>query len=242
MATPLIAVESVGHTAHRGGLARQVLRDATFEVAPGELAALTALPGTGKTTLLHIVAGLLQPDAGSVRLDDEDVWRASAARRAELRRGLLALVPAAAGLVPDRSLAEQIEQPLRAARLGRRDRRARVEEVVDVAGLGAEAHRYPDEVGTGTRWRAAVARALTLRPRIVLIDEPPARVAEDVLRLLAPVTARQGAVLVATDNAAVAALAGRALELVDGEVRSMSAESRVRLVEPPEQQAGGGTA
>ena len=68
MATPLIAVESVGHTAHRGGLARQVLRDATFEVGPGEFVALTGLPGAGKTTLLHIIAGLLRPDAGSVRL------------------------------------------------------------------------------------------------------------------------------------------------------------------------------
>ena len=241
MATPLIAVESVDHAARHGALARPVLRDATFEVAPGELIALTGLPGAGKTTLFLVVAGLLRPDAGSVRLDDEDVWRASPARRGELRRGLLAIIPAGGGLVPDRSLAEQIEQPLRVARLGRRDRGARLDELIELAGLGADMRRYPHEVGVGVRWRAAVARALALRPRIVLVDEPPAGVAEDVLRLLAPVTARQGAVMVATDDDAVAALTRRALELVDGKVRSVSAESRVRLVEPPQARAGGDT-
>lgn len=241
MATPLIAVEAVGYAAHTGDLARPVLRDATFEVAPGEFVALTGLPGAGKTTLLHVVAGLLRPDAGSVRLDDEHVWRTSASRRRELRRGLLAIVPAGGGLVPDRSLSEQIEQPLRWARLGRRDRGARRDELVELAGLGADARRSPHEVDTGARWRAAVARALTLRPRIVLVDEPPADVAEDMLRLLAPVTARQGAVVVATDDASVVALAGRALELIDGEVRAPSAEARVRLVEPPQARAGGDT-
>ena len=241
MATPLIAVEAVGYAARTGDLARPVLRDATLEVAPGEFVALTALPGAGKTTLLHVVAGLLRPDAGSVRLDDEDVWRTSASRRRELRRGLLAIVPAGGGLVPDRSLTEQIEQPLRWARLGRRDRGARLDELVELAGLGADARRSPHEADTGARWRAAVARALALRPRIVLVDEPPADVAVDVLRLLAPVTARQGALVVATNDASVVALAGRVLELIDGEVRAPSAEARVRLVEPPRARAGGAT-
>ena len=241
MATPLIAVEAVGYAARTGDLARPVLRDATLEVAPGEFVALTGLPGAGKTTLLHIVAGLLRPDAGSVRLDDEDVWRTSASRRRELRRGLLAIVPAGGGLVPDRSLTEQIEQPLRWARLGRRDRGARLDELVELAGLGADARRSPQEVDTGARWRAAVARALALRPRIVLVDEPPADVAVDVLRLLAPVSARQGALVVATNDASVVALAGRVLELIDGEVRGVSAEAPVRLVEPPRARAGGAT-
>ena len=241
MATPLIAVEGIGYGERAGALARPVLRDATFEVAPGELVALTGLPGSGKTALLHILAGLLPPDTGAVRLDDEDVWRASPTRRRELRRGLLALIPAGGGLVPDRSLAEQIEHPLRISRLGRRDRAARLAELLELARLDADARRLPGEVGAAARWCASVARALAMRPRIVLVDEPPREVAEEVLGLLAPVTARQGAVVVATDDAAVTALCARAVELADGEVRAMSAEARVRLVEPPQASAGGAT-
>ncbi len=241
MATPLIAAEGVAYGERASDLARPVLRDATFEVAPGELVALTGLPGSGKTTLLHVLAGLLPPDSGAVRLDDEDVWRASPSRRRELRRGLLALIPADGGLVPDRSLAEQIEQPLRVARLGRRDRAARLTEMLELATLEADARRLPGEVGARARWRAAVARALAVRPRIVLVDEPPREVAEEVLGLLAPVVARQGAVVVATDDAMVAAQCGRALDLADGEVRAMSAEAPVRLVEPRQASGGGAT-
>ncbi|MXW23262.1 MAG: ATP-binding cassette domain-containing protein [Chloroflexi bacterium] len=241
MATPLIAVEGVSFAAPGGTVARPVLRDATFEVAPGELVGLTGLPGSGKTTLLHIVAGLLQPDAGSVRLDDEDVWRGSTSRRRELRRTLISIVPAGGGLPPDRTLAEAMEQPVRLARVGRRDRGTRLAELVELAGLGADARRYPHEVATDVRWRAAVVRALALRPRIVLVDEPPAEAAEDVLRLLAPVTARQGAVVVATDDADVAALTGREIRLADGEVHGVGDEARVRLVGPPHASAGGAT-
>lgn len=241
MATPLIAVEGVSYAVPAGAVARPMLRDATLDIAPGERVALTGLPGSGKTTLLHIVAGLLQPDAGSVRLDDEDVWGASTTRRRELRRALIALVPTGGGLAPDRTLAEAMEQPLRLAHLGRHDRRARLAELIELAALDADARRYAHEVAVDVRWRAAVARALALRPRVVLVDEPPAEAAEDVMRLLAPITARQGAVVVATDDADVAALTGREVRLADGEVATASAEARVRLVEPPEASAGSAT-
>ena len=239
MATPLIAVAGASYALREPPTARQVWRAVTLDVAAGEVLALVGPLGAGKTTLLHIIAGLLRPAGGTVRLDDEDVWRASPSRRRELRRGLLSLIPAGAGLAPDRSLAEQIEQPLRLARVGRRDRNARVAELVELAALDADSARLPHEVGVEARWRAGVARALALRPRIVLVDEPPAEVADAMLRLLAPVAARQGAVLLATDDAAVAARASRVVELAGGETRRPAAEPAVRLVEPPRARAGG---
>ena len=243
MATPLIDARAVSYAIRGAGPARPVLREASIEVAPGELVALTGPLGAGKTTLLLAIAGLLRPDAGAVRLDEEDVWSASATRRRELRRGLLALVPAGGALAPDRSLAEQIELPLRLAGMSRRDRGARVGELLDQAGLvEAVARRRPYEVGTDERRLAAVARALAPRPRIVLADEPTAgasaAASEAVLRLLAPVTGRQGALLLATDDAELAARADRALALVDGAVQRARGvldpgSARLRLLDVP---------
>ena len=249
MATPLIDARAVSYAIRGAGPARPVLREASLEVAPGELVALTGPLGAGKTTLLLAIAGLLRPDDGAVRLNEEDVWSASAARRGELRRGLLALVPPGGALAPDRSLAEQIEAPLRLAGMSRRDRGARVGELLDQAGLEAVARRLPHEVGTDERRLAAVARALALRPRIVLADEPTAgasaAASEAVLRLLAPVTARQGALLLATDDAELAARADRVLALVDGAVQGAPSETRLRLLGVPAdapEAAGGGPA
>ena len=243
VATGLIEARALSLALRTGGPARRVLREASLEVAPGELVALTGPLGVGKTTLLLAIAGLLRPDAGTVRLDEEDVWSASSARRRELRSGLVALVPPGGALAPDRSLAEQIELPLRLAGMGRRDRGARVGELIEQAGLEAAGRRRPHEVGADERRLASVARALALRPRIVLADEPTAGASaaagEAMLRLLAPVTARQGALLLATDDAELAARADRVVALVDGTVERVAAlpdhgAATLRLLDAPE--------
>ncbi len=237
MAPPLIAVDGVTLAARGGGEPRAVLRGVSLAVGAGETVALAGPLGAGKTTLLAVAAGLLRPDAGAVRLDGEDVWAASAARRRALRRGLLSFVPQGGALDPDLTLAGQIAQPLRLAGLGRRDRGARVANLIAQAGLGDAAALRPAEAGADARALAAAARALTARPRVVLADEPAAGASDEaieaVLRLLATVSARHGAVLIATDDADLAARAGRVAAIEDGVVAEAAPSPPVRLAGPP---------
>ena len=242
VATPLVAAEGLSLTLGAGSSARAVLRDASVELASGELLAIAGRRGAGKSMLLRVLAGLQPPDAGSVRVDDEEIWQVSAGRRRELRRGLLALIPEGGALPLDLTIAEAIEQPLRIAGFGRADRRARAAELIELTGLDRDAGKRPLEASRGASALAAVARALALRPRIVLADEPtagvPPAIAERIWELLAPITARQGAVLVATDDEAVAARADRSVALSDGVVSASSASGLRALPAPGARELG----
>lgn len=242
MASPLISVEGVSHATRARGVVRHALRDISFELFPGELVALEGRPGAGKTTLLHLVAGLLEPDEGRIAVDGEELAAISGRRRETLRRGTLALVPQGGGLMPALSLAENVDLALRIAGAGLHGRGARVSELFAAAGLEDVARRRPHEVGPSERGLAAISRALAVRPRVLLADEPAAgagAAATDVaLRLLRTVTARDGAVLLATDDPDLAAAADRRLPLVDGGLHAAApGAARLRALPPGDQAA-----
>jgi ABC-type nitrate/sulfonate/bicarbonate transport system ATPase subunit len=132
-------------------------------VEPGQIVSLIGPNGSGKSTLLRVVAGLLRPDRGEVRLDGEAI------DAPDPRIGLVFQEPR---LLPWRSTARNVAYPLELAGTPRTDRDRRVDELLRLVDLEAARASKPDELSGGMRQRAALARSLALQPRLLLLDEP----------------------------------------------------------------------
>jgi putative ABC transport system ATP-binding protein len=211
------------HKSYRRGRERvHALRGASIEVAPGELVALLGRSGSGKTTLLACLLGWERPDRGEVSVP-------GAAAPAAAPWSTVAVVPQQFGLVEEFTLADNVALPARLGGLS--DPRDAALAVLDRLGLAALAHRRPEEVSLGEQQRTALARALVVRPRFLLADEPTGRLDEEmsahVLSVLRELAAAAGTgVLVASHDPAVRAAADRVVRLSDGVVQAPVAEPR----------------
>ena len=147
-----------------GGRDRLVALDGVdLTVEPGQLVALIGPNGSGKSTLLRVVAGLLRPDRGAAALDGQPI------ESPDPRIGIVFQEPR---LLPWRSTAANVAYPLELAGIPLAERRERVEGLLETVGLADASAQVPSQLSGGMRQRAALARALTLEPRVLLLDEP----------------------------------------------------------------------
>jgi NitT/TauT family transport system ATP-binding protein len=147
-----------------GGRDRLLALDGVdLTVEPGQIVALIGPNGSGKSTLLRVVAGLLRPDRGQVTLDGEPITGP------DPRIGIVFQEPR---LLPWRSTAANVAYPLELAGVSIAERRERVAALLGTVGLEGASAKVPSQLSGGMRQRAALARALTLEPRVLLLDEP----------------------------------------------------------------------
>ena len=142
---------------------RPVLSDVTLRVAPGEAVCLVGPSGGGKSTILNVIAGLVKPQSGRVLFDGRPVLGPDPER---------AVVFQDAALFPWLTLAKNVEFPLEVAGVSKTERQGRVAELLRLVHLARFKDNYPHELSGGMRQRAAIARALATRPRMLLFDEP----------------------------------------------------------------------
>jgi len=204
---------------------RRVLDQVSLAVAPQEVVAVQGASGSGKTTLLRVLAGIQEPDSGQVMYHGADLAGLTDRRRSELRLAEFGFVFQFGDLVPELTVRENIELPLEFLGVGRKERAGRVGELIDAVGLGLCADQLPHTISGGERQRAAVARALVHRPRVLFADEPTGSLdsaARDVvLDLLAGMVAQFTCALVlVTHDPLVARRCDRVVELADGRVVS----------------------
>ena len=190
----------------------------TLSITEGELVALVGKSGSGKSTLLHLAGGLDVADSGTVHLGDRNVGEMGIAERSRLRRREIGFVFQFFHLIPTLTVLENVELPLL---LDGAKRGPRGKELLDRVGLGDRADHLPGELSGGELQRAAVARALVARPRLLLADEPTGNLdsanGEEVLRLLREEVRQEGtALLMVTHDEDAAARADHVHRLADG--------------------------
>ena len=138
----------------------------------GEFIALLGQSGSGKSTLLNLIAGLDRPDSGAIVVEGSDLATMTSEQLAQYRRHTVGMVFQSFNLVPTMTLYENVELPLRFAEAPRRERKARAMEALERVGLSDRIKHRPSEMSGGEQQRAALARALVNRPKILLADEP----------------------------------------------------------------------
>jgi glycine betaine/proline transport system ATP-binding protein len=148
------------------------VRDISFSVATGELFVVMGLSGSGKSTLVRCLSRLIEPTAGEVLIDGEDVTAASPERLRELRRTKMSMVFQHFGLLPHRRLLDNVAFGLEVQGKDRSSRLERAGEMLELVGLGGLGDSYPDQLSGGMQQRVGLARALANDPEILLFDEP----------------------------------------------------------------------
>ncbi|MBE7493203.1 MAG: ATP-binding cassette domain-containing protein [Planctomycetes bacterium] len=167
-ARPLIQFDSV-----RKNLAgRQILDSLTFDVREGETFVIIGYSGTGKSVTLRHLVGLMQPDAGSIRVDGEEITTMTP-RELEVMRRKFGVLFQSGALIAWLNLYDNVELPLlEHSRMSAKRRAEVVREKLEVVNLWNDREKFPAEISGGMRKRAGLARAIALDPRIVLYDEP----------------------------------------------------------------------
>ncbi|WP_405772277.1 glycine betaine/L-proline ABC transporter ATP-binding protein [Streptomyces sp. NBC_00080] len=148
------------------------VRNVSFDVRKGEVFVVMGLSGSGKSTLVRCLTRLIEPTAGTIVVDGEDVRAMDRTRLRELRRHRAAMVFQHFGLLPHRTVLDNVAYGLEIQGMGRAERRARAKEVVDKVGLDGMEQRRPAQLSGGQRQRVGLARALAVDPEVLLFDEP----------------------------------------------------------------------
>jgi len=194
-----------------------------IEVRAGELVVVRGPSGAGKTTLLNLLGGLDRPTSGTVWLGDVEATALNEDELATLRRERLGFVFQSFGLIPILSAAENVELPLRIAKVPPAERDERVAEALRLVGLDGHAAQRPGELSGGQQQRVGIARAIAARPQVLIADEPTgqldSRTAATVMDLIGELVHSRGiAALVSTHDPLLVQRADRVIELHGGRV------------------------
>ncbi|HLI06799.1 MAG TPA: ABC transporter ATP-binding protein [Ktedonobacteraceae bacterium] len=206
-----------------GGGIVHALRGIDLRIEPGEFVALRGRSGSGKTTLLNILIGLDNPTQGKVYILGRDLSELDESARARMRRESIGMMFQNAHLFPALTAQENVEIPLRLARMEPQERTRRSLEALDRVGLKPRAHHRGLELSGGEQQRVALARALVHTPRFIVADEPTGNLdsltGRTIAKLLAEIAHNQQiGMLIATHDMTVVNEADRVVEISDGRV------------------------
>jgi lipoprotein-releasing system ATP-binding protein len=223
MAMEVLKIENVGRHYGEGEMRLDILKDTNFSMRKGEIIALVAPSGTGKSTLLHLAGLLERPDSGNVYVNGRDCGALPDSDRTAIRRSQIGFVYQFHHLLPEFSAAENVMMPQMIAGLSRKEARERAGQLLDYLRVGHRAEHRPSELSGGEQQRVAIARAVANAPLILLADEPTGNLdpatAHYVFEALEALVRQSGlAAMIATHNHDLAARMDRRVTLEDGKI------------------------
>jgi putative ABC transport system ATP-binding protein len=201
------------------------LRNFTLKVDAGEFVAITGHSGSGKTTFLN-VAGLLEEfDGGSYKLDGKDVSRLNDNDRSRIRNEKIGFIFQGFNLIPDLSIYDNVEEPLHYRGMPAAERRRRILSALERVGLSTRMGHIPSQLSGGQQQRAAIARAISGDPQVILADEPTGNLdttmSNQIMELLQEINAAGTTIVMVTHNPELAQRSHRQIHVVDGEIANI---------------------
>lgn len=223
MPTPILELKGITRQYQQGERPLVILKDLDLTVMRGEMVALVAPSGTGKSTLLHTAGLLERPDGGDVSLGGRACGRLSDDDRTAIRRNDVGFVYQFHHLLPEFSALENIMMPQLVKGLGTSEASIRANQLLDYMKIGHRGHHRPAELSGGEQQRVAIARAVANAPLLLLADEPTGNLdpatAGYVFDALEALVRQSGlAALIATHNYDLAARMDRRVTLADGKI------------------------
>ena len=218
----MIQIENLGKTFRTEEVETIALQDINLHIDDGEFVAIMGPSGCGKSTLLNIIGLLDNPSEGSYLLNGQEVARLTEDERTDLRRGTIGFVFQSFNLIDEMTVYENVELPLIYAGVPAKERRERVEALLDRMKMSHRAKHYPQQLSGGQQQRVAIARAVVTRPQLILADEPTGNLdsahGKEVIGLLAELNQEGTTIVMVTHNSHDAASARRIIHLFDGHV------------------------
>jgi putative ABC transport system ATP-binding protein len=226
----LVELRNVTKRYYKGGETITPLDEVSLDVQEGEFVSLMGASGTGKSTLLNLVASIDRPDSGTITIDNTEITRLSSTGLAKWRAASIGYIFQTHNLIPVLTAFENVELPLLLLPMSRSERQKRVEIALGAVDLLDRADHYPRQLSGGQEQRVGVARAIVAHPKVVVADEPTGNLDDDtsiqILRLLERLNNELGVtLLMVTHDTDAAAIAGRQLRLEHGKLVKANAAS-----------------
>ena len=194
----------------------------SFEIREGEFVAIMGPSGCGKSTLLNILGLLDNPSEGSYQLSGQEMAGLKERERTRFRKGNIGFVFQSFNLIDELNVYENVELPLKYLKIGAKERKERVTELLKRMNISHRAQHFPQQLSGGQQQRVAIARAVVSNPKLILADEPTGNLdsknGKEVMDLLSELNAEGTTIVMVTHSPKDASVAQRTINLFDGRI------------------------
>lgn len=222
----LLTLSNVKKTYWNGNKQSIILKNVNLQIKNGEVIAIKGRSGSGKTSLLNIIAGLTKCDSGQIHFNYNDITNLSFDEQLEYRRKNISIITQQFNLLDDRSVFENIALPLNYEKVKKDEKKKKVQEVLNSVGMKDFAYQKTLNLSGGERQRIAIARALVKEPLLLIADEPTGSLdvetEKEILEIIDDLKDKGVTIIIVTHDDNVANICDTVYELINGELHVIS--------------------